>query len=289
MANPNPTPVNGVAAANKLLRYGSVKPGYCLYYVWKAYDSVGANTNRTAGTAYEAWLKSEGKHKGDKNPPAGVPVFFGKKASSAAGDVVISLGGGKIAVTEAPGKGAVTGVTTIAARQKQIGRPYLGWTESIFDQKIAYEKPKPSTSGSKGKVSKLPWANGRTDEEIVEAEQRWLNKVINAKLKVDGELGTHTNAAIKKYQHILGISADGVWGKNTQAAHQKLFNQIKKNTIVRKGGRGPIVKVIQLKVGAKQDGIFGNDTQSKVAAHQSKKKLKRDGIVGKNTWDSFGF
>lgn len=223
--------IDGVKAANKLLSFGAVRPGYCLYYVWQAYDAVGANTHLTAGTAYEAWTKSKGKHKGDRNPPAGVPVFFGKKASSAAGDVVISLGGGKVAVTEAPGKGAVVGITTIDARQKQIGRPYLGWTECIFDQPIKYDKPKPSTSGSA--KSKLPWANGRTDKEIIKDEQEFLNNHRGEKLVEDGIRGDKTIDAIRRYESFLRKNhgykgaIDGIWGQGVQDAHERYRSSMK--------------------------------------------------------------
>lgn len=134
-------PVDGLAAAQAMLGFGRIRPGYCLYYVWQAYKAVGASTGRSAGTALEAWRESDGKHPGDWNPPPGVPVWFGAKPSSNAGDVVISLGGGRVRVTEPPGRNNVVGDCTIAERAAQIGRPYLGWTERIFDQPISYPAP----------------------------------------------------------------------------------------------------------------------------------------------------
>lgn len=129
--------VNGSAAANWLRSQKRLAHfGACLHYVWQAYKAQGASTGHSARTALQAWNLSDGKHHGDRNPPAGVPVWFGAKPSSAAGDVVISLGGGKVVCTDYPTYGRV-GVCTIAQRQAQIGRPYLGWTERIFDQPIA--------------------------------------------------------------------------------------------------------------------------------------------------------
>ncbi|QHB37172.1 endolysin [Microbacterium phage Terij] len=129
--------VNGMAAAQTLLDYDRVTPGYCLKYVWQAYKTHGARAEGSYPTAYSAWLGSPGKHPGDWNPPAGVPVYFGPKASSAAGDVVISIGGGNCVATDWPYNG-VTNITTLAARQRQIGRPYLGWTDNILGYPIDY-------------------------------------------------------------------------------------------------------------------------------------------------------
>lgn len=131
--------VDGMAAARTLQSYSPLAHhGACLYYVWKAYDAHGANTARSARYALDAWHMSEGKHIGDWNPPAGVPVWFGAKPGSDAGDVVISIGGGRVVATDQPRYGVV-GTCTIAERAALIDRPYLGWTESIFDQPIAYE------------------------------------------------------------------------------------------------------------------------------------------------------
>ncbi|WP_295787522.1 hypothetical protein [uncultured Microbacterium sp.] len=130
-------PVDGVAAAQTLLSYRDIKGGMCLFYVWTAYKTHGARADGSYGTALEGWYGSPGKHAGDWNPPAGVPVWFGAKSSSSAGDVVISLGGGRVACTDYPVYGVV-GSCTIAERQRQIARPYLGWTETILGAPIAF-------------------------------------------------------------------------------------------------------------------------------------------------------
>lgn len=129
-------PVDGAAAANTMIAFGTWRVGYCLECVWEAYERNGASTGLSAGTATEAWYESLGQHPGDRNPPAGVPVWWGPKSSSSAGDVVISLGGGNVVATDWPYGGQI-GICTIDERERQIGRPYLGWTEYIFDQPIA--------------------------------------------------------------------------------------------------------------------------------------------------------
>lgn len=131
--------VNGMAAARTLLDMGSVRPGYCLMYVWQAYKAHGAvSDGKYYPTAYSAWEQGWGHHPGDWNPPPGVPVYFGPKPSSSAGDVVISMGGGRCAATDWPYNG-VTNETTLAARQRQIGRPYLGWMDNILGYPVDYQ------------------------------------------------------------------------------------------------------------------------------------------------------
>lgn len=139
--------VNGRAAAQTLLGFRNIMPGMCLHYVWQAYKAHGARANGNWPTAYAAWKDTPGKHEGDRNPPAGVPVWFGTKASSSAGDVVISLGNGRVVATDYPRYGVV-GVCTIDERQRQIGRPYLGWTETILGASIDFANPAPASGGS---------------------------------------------------------------------------------------------------------------------------------------------
>lgn len=133
--------LDGTAAARTLLARGVCTPGLCLYYVWQAYKAHGAQANGTYGTAYAAWLGSPGQHPGDRNPPPGVPVYWGPRAGSSAGDVVISLGNGRVAATDWPHNGVI-GETTIDARERQIGRPYLGWTDNILGHPITVPQTK---------------------------------------------------------------------------------------------------------------------------------------------------
>lgn len=127
--------VDGNAAAQTLLSWGTCSSGLCLHYVWLAYKEHGASVAKSWPTAYQAWLDSSGKHEGDRNPPAGVPVWWGERLGSNAGDVVISLGGGKVVATDYPSWGKI-GTATLDEREAQIGRPYLGWTDNILSVPI---------------------------------------------------------------------------------------------------------------------------------------------------------
>ncbi|QDF15948.1 metallo-endopeptidase [Microbacterium phage Alex44] len=67
---------------------------------------------------------------------------------------------------------------------------------------------------------------GLTYSQEVANQQAWMNQARGEKLVVDGYRGGFTIAAIKRYQTFLGVKADGVWGANTQAAHQKYYDSL---------------------------------------------------------------
>lgn len=128
--------IDGPAAARTMRAFGSNRAGYCLLTVWLAYKAHGAYSAITYPTAYSAWQATRRRHS-DRTPPAGVPVWFGKRPDSAAGDVVISLGGGRVIATDYPTWGRI-GECTIDQRQAQINRPYLGWSEDFLGNTIAH-------------------------------------------------------------------------------------------------------------------------------------------------------
>jgi hypothetical protein len=134
--------VDGVAAAKTLLSFKTCDPGFCLFYVWKAYKANGAHGTFEATTAFKGWQGSQGRHEGNRHPPPGVPVFWGAKldGSNSLGDVVISTGDGKIVATDFPSNGTIS-ETTIDKRQQQIAREYLGWADNIMGAKIGLAVP----------------------------------------------------------------------------------------------------------------------------------------------------
>jgi hypothetical protein len=110
--------------------------GMCLNFVWRmagGLSSVGNAVGRL-DTAYNSWLAADDKHPGDRNPPAGVALHYGPSPTRTdrnrnAGDVTVSIGGGLQIATDATG--ARVGIMTIAAREQQTRRPYLGWTGDL--------------------------------------------------------------------------------------------------------------------------------------------------------------
>lgn len=158
---------DGTRAAEVMQGFGTWRAGYCLEAVVSAYRKIGVpSLGRPAPTAYVGWQQSDLKHHGDRNPPAGVPVWWGPKKSSAAGDVVISLGGGRVVATDWPTNGRI-GVTTIDARERQIGRPYLGWTEDILGVPV-WAPPLTASNGAASTIS-TPDLSEEDDMQLI----RW--------------------------------------------------------------------------------------------------------------------
>ena len=61
------------------------------------------------------------------------------------------------------------------------------------------------------------------DQDVIN-RQNYLNATFGESLTVDGDAGPATQAAIARYQTILGVTADGDWGPATQAAHQAYYD-----------------------------------------------------------------
>ena len=53
---------------------------------------------------------------------------------------------------------------------------------------------------------------------------------------------------------------------------------------IKRGSRGKAVKIWQVVLGVKVDGVFGEETEKKTLSFQKKHGLVKDGIVGRNTW-----
>lgn len=130
------------------------------------------------------------------------------------------------------------------------------------------------------------------------------NMLIKAgyKLSTDGKFGNQTEAAVKSYQKKMGLSQDGIAGKNT---YSKLKSTYTKTTIVnkttnntadwtgqtlKKGSKGEAVKDLQNmleKAGfdvGKVDGIYGDKTANALKSFQKKVGISQDGIAGSTTY-----
>lgn len=62
-----------------------------------------------------------------------------------------------------------------------------------------------------------------------------------------------------------------------------------KQPTIKRGATGYNVKLVQRKLGLKDDGKFGPATESAVKAFQASHNLKTDGIVGPQTWSALGY
>lgn len=142
---------------------------------------------------------------------------------------------------------------------------------------------------------------GSRGESVVQI-QRCLNRAAVRfpsipRLSEDGIFGAGTEAAVREYQRIVGLVADGVVGINTWTKLMEECNQASyPGAALRVGSRGEAVRQIQIclnRVGARfssmpklsEDGIFGAGTERAVREFQRIFVLSVDGIVGINTWN----
>lgn len=135
---------------------------------------------------------------------------------------------------------------------------------------------------------------GSTGSEVV----AW-QKIIG--VSADGQFGPNTDAATRTWQRQHGLSPDGVVGPLTwaaAAAAPTVAPAIPNPTpvvstttststgqpTIRRGSTGAAVRLWQGIVGVPVDGQFGPQTEAATKAWQSQRGLAADGIVGPLTW-----
>ena len=132
---------------------------------------------------------------------------------------------------------------------------------------------------------------GSTGQEVKELQQA-LSK-LGYRVTVTGEFDTATHYGVVRFQRKHRLTIDGIVGPQTLSkirAHQKrpsVTTEAREfpGTIIKRGSRGPDVRWIQQHIGVKLvDGVFGRGTERAVKQFQSRRRLKADGIVGRQTW-----
>lgn len=83
--------------------------------------------------------------------------------------------------------------------------------------------------------------------QVTKDRQNWLNSARGEKLKVDGQNGPATKAAVKRYETFLRKygykgAIDGIWGNGVQAAHSVYYAARKKAAADKASGVNPTVK-----------------------------------------------
>lgn len=116
-------------------------PGTC--YLWTrtmaGSPSVGDVDRDGDADAVDGWKATKHRHPGDRNPPAGVPVFW-SGGTHGYGHAAVSLGGGKIRSTDAGGPGRIATVD-LGWVERTWGLTYLGWTEDLAGEVIPTPTP----------------------------------------------------------------------------------------------------------------------------------------------------
>ena len=130
-----------------------------------------------------------------------------------------------------------------------------------------------------------------------------------------GVYGSSTQAAVKKFQSIFNLAADGVVGQTSWNKISSIYTAVARlaeldsegtalgigtvppSTILKAGSSGVDVITLQYILNfisefhttipeTSQDGIFGNETVQAVIAFQQMMRLTADGVVGPATWNA---
>lgn len=117
--------------------------GYCMKWTrtMLGQPAVGDRDGDGDADAVDGWKSCKRKHAGDRNPPAGVPVFWegGRKGY---GHVGISLGNRTFRGTDSPTPGLV-GTVMLDWPEDHWGLSYLGWAEDLNGVVIPSDAPAP--------------------------------------------------------------------------------------------------------------------------------------------------
>ncbi|MBQ9844843.1 MAG: peptidoglycan-binding protein [Oscillospiraceae bacterium] len=162
-----------------------------------------------------------------------------------------------------------------------------------------------------------PLREGSTGNSV-RVLQAQLNRIANdypaiGKVTVDGNFGSSTTAAVRRFQNIFDLTADGVVGKRTWYKISYIYVSVKKlaqltsegeaiqdgsypGYAIRRGDRGINVQIVQFYLNqtavyvnsikpVEIDGNFGAATESSVREFQEYFNLNPDGVVGQLTWE----
>ena len=193
----------------------------------------------------------------------------------------------------------------------QILRNYYGSIETVLNAPVLGNAP--SYPGT-------PIRRGSTGPNVV-VIQTALNRIAQSYpaipkiANVDGIFGPRTEATVRSFQQIFGLTPDGIVGKATWYAIVRLFVAVTSLAELRSQGQqfysinwsppnnlqignsGEKVRQLQYMLSVlsshipsipplQVDGIFGQRTRAAVLAAQRRFRLPETGTVGTQTWDA---
>ncbi|WP_127572804.1 peptidoglycan-binding domain-containing protein [Georgenia faecalis] len=164
-----------------------------------------------------AWDAAGGKHHGDTNPPAGVPVFWDivsrANPNHPYDHIALSVGGG-YCITTSAGPGRTIAKVRIDDLTRAWGMVYRGWAEIYHGQRV-YTAPKAPVKPVPAKPAPgTPPAKGYSADR--ERAQRTLKALGFYKGDLDGLDGNYTRDAYNAFwddaAYRPGLKRDGVPG-----------------------------------------------------------------------------
>lgn len=132
---------------------------------------------------------------------------------------------------------------------------------------------------------------GSTGEEVKELQQA-LSK-LGYRVEVTGDFDKSTYYGVVRFQRKHRLTVDGLVGPQTlskiraQQPRPSVTTEAREfpGTLIKRGSRGPDVRWVQQHIGVKLiDGVFGRGTERAVKNFQRRRRLKADGIIGRQTW-----
>lgn len=157
------------------------------------------------------------------------------------------------------------------------------YQHAVAEGKGTPPPPPPSTCPS-ATLASYPVVKSGSSGTAVKLAQCKL-RTSGATITADGVFGSKTAAAVSAFQRSHGLKGDGVVGAHTWTA---LLAQGSSPTL-KSGSRGADVTRLQQALRASGqslsvDGVFGSGTARAVTAYQGRVGLKKDGVVGAQTW-----
>ena len=184
-------------------RWSSNQYGMCLLTVqtWLAAPWTGP-------WAEDAWNRWGGQHRGDKNPPPGVPVYW-HNPRSRYGHIALSVGGGRVRSTDWPSSGRVSELS-IDQMTRGWNLQYLGWASRIGGQAIpgvGHSTPHPHGSGHDVYIRKLHYGQKDSDS-VKELQKRLAHLGFHVPAGATGNYFGQTDRAVRAWQRKIGDAVD---------------------------------------------------------------------------------
>lgn len=128
-----------------------------------------------------------------------------------------------------------------------------------------------------------PWPTLKSGSKGFQVQTlQYLLRGRGQNLKADASFGPKTVAAVKSFQKSKRLTADGIVGAKTWSAVIVTVSQSNRSNKEAVRGAQTALRARGAKITV--DGVFGKGTHNAVVAFQGRSKLKKDGIVGSNTW-----